>query len=184
MRKISLCFLWVFWLSVVGAAEKDCLPTGESAANFLIRQVGGGYAELTTDSQQKKPLQLLMEEIVLADGRQKAPGKWIDDIPDTLPSALPDMEPRMTSATLFTDAAGANAHWDAFIERCSRKDGKAGTSLLTSEQHAVLEAVILQRKGPDDMDRMSETWRDAIVEGCDVMYVEYLRGEGATRLRC
>jgi hypothetical protein len=121
MRFITcMVFFWglcCFPLSNAAEVKKGCLPGGEPVDQFLIRQVGGGYAELTTDTQKKKPLQLLMEEIVLADGRDKAPGKWIDDIPDALPPALPDIKPLLTSPTIYTDAAGANAHRDDFARR-------------------------------------------------------------------
>lgn len=117
MKIISLCFFLTLLLPLANAAEKDCLPSGERVDNFLMRQVGGGYAELTTDSQQKKPLQLLMEEMVLADGRRNPPGRIIDEQPDTAPQPPPDITPRLTSVSLHSDVAAVNAHWDFFLKR-------------------------------------------------------------------
>ena len=117
MRLTGILIFSILWLSVATAADKDCLPSGERVDAFLIRQVGGGYAELTTDTQKKKPLQLLMEELVLADGRKNAKGKWIDDIPDTKPAPLPDIAPQLTTMTLYYDKEAVNAHWEAFQKR-------------------------------------------------------------------
>ena len=117
MRLVGILFFLVLWLSAANAADKDCLPSGERADHFLIRQVGGGFADLTTDTQKKKPLQFLMEELVLVDGRKDAPGKWLDDIRDTKPPAPPDISPQLTTLTLYYDKATANAHWPAFEKR-------------------------------------------------------------------
>ena len=122
MTIIRTLFVCAFQLALgialaANAPTSNTLPSGEAVENFLMRQVGGGYAELTTDTQKKKPLQLLMEEIVLADGRDKAPGKWIDDIPDTQPPVKPDIVPRLSTASLYTDFKAANAHWKYFLQR-------------------------------------------------------------------
>ena len=117
MRFIWILIFSILGLSVAAAADKDCLPSGERVDNFLIRQVGGGFAELTTDTQKKKPLQLLMEELVLADGRKNTKSKWLDDLSSTKPKTKPDIAPRLSTATLYKDIAGANAHWEAFRRR-------------------------------------------------------------------
>ena len=174
MKIISLCFFLALFLPLAHAAEKDCLPTGETAANFLIRQVGGGYAELTTDTQQKKPLQLLMEEIVLADGRDKAPGKWIDDIPDTLPPALPDIPPLITSSTLFIDAAGANAHWDAFLKR----HYFTGNYLLERK----VQPKILRKLSPDILEWIHAMQNSAMSRENYKTQAEYLADVGEALL--
>ena len=120
MRVASVCFVLLLWLPFANAAEvekKDRLPSGEYVTDFLLLQIRGGNLKLSTLTQEKKPIQLFLEELVLDDGRQHPASKWIDDAPDTFPPPPKDLTPRGTSVTLYTDIARANAHWDDFQRR-------------------------------------------------------------------
>jgi hypothetical protein len=117
MRFTGVLFFCLFWLSVATAADKDCLASGERVDEFLVKQIGGGFLELTTNSQEKKPLQRWLEEIVLEDGRKEAPGRWIDEVPCSTPKPLPDVAPVLSTVTLYSDAEAVKAHWDVFLKR-------------------------------------------------------------------
>jgi hypothetical protein len=119
MRCAGVLFFWVLCcLSTSYAAGKNSLPNGEDITQCLMRQASGGFVPLTTDTLQKKPLQLLLEEWIALDGRQNPAGKKMDQAPDTKPNtSLPDIAPRLTSDSLYHDLSAANAHWEAFLDR-------------------------------------------------------------------
>jgi hypothetical protein len=186
----SLVGLWLTSPSAVpaetaapttGTLKIDRLPSGETAAEFLIHQVGGGYAELTTDTQKKKPLQLLMEDIVLADGRKNAKGKWIDNIPDTKPSPLPDIAPPLTTMTLYYDREAVYNHWDAFKKRyfliANHLNDKAGRPLplrMPGENWAQWLESMNSSNHPIFKNR-EEYWKDM---GGLFLYVDFLYARG------
>ena len=189
MQHVGVLFCWIFLLSVAGATDKNSLPSGEPVDCFLIRQVRGGFAELTTDTQKKKPLQLFLEELVLADGRDKAPGKWLDDLPDTAPTAPPDIAPRLTSATLYHDVATANAHWDAFLKRyyltgnyLKEHVGRPNLSSLPGEEFEVWLSKLLDRHVDEeykDATDFSKTMSESL------LYADFLfaRGDNADKIK-
>ena len=96
--------------------QKSSSKKATVEAVFLHKTYGNVVRCTTQPGEKKTPMQEFLEKLLVAHPRKDAPGRWIDNVPDTKPTKQ-DIAPRLPDKTLYFDKDAANAHWPAFEKR-------------------------------------------------------------------